>query len=58
MVVACWVTNLFPLITNRESFISVMDGFREGISIMEITLPLMIFTQWHVAIDLSLIRAL
>ena len=58
VVVAFWVTNLFPLITLRKSFISVMDGFREGVSIVETNSPLMIFTQWHMAVDLSLIRTL
>jgi len=56
--VAFWVTNLFPLITLRKSFISVMDGFREGVSIVETNSLLMIFTQWHMAVDLSLIRTL
>lgn len=58
MGVAFWVTNLFPLITLRKSFISVMDGFREGVSIVETNSLLMIFTQWHMAVDLSLIRTL
>lgn len=58
MGVAFWVTNLFPLITLRKTFISVMDGFREGISIVETNSLLMIFTQWHMAVDLSLIRTL
>lgn len=58
MVVVHWITGLFPLITHGKNFTSMVDNFREGISISGNKLTFDDFVQWHVAVDLPWSRNL